>query len=121
MPHGTASNRLRKSIMFSLIKQCGFDICYRCKEVIETEKELSIEHKTPWLDSENPKELFFDLGNISFSHLRCNSSAGRRETEEHGYRAYSFRGCRCDICTKANTLMARKKRAKKKERTGRDR
>lgn len=41
---------------------------------INTVDELSIEHKEPWENSDNPKELFFNLDNISFSHLKCNIS-----------------------------------------------
>lgn len=48
---------------------------------IETVKELSIEQKTPWLDSENPVSVFFDLNNIAFSHLKCNI-ADRRKTNK---------------------------------------
>ena len=72
MPIGTASNRLRKKILFSLVQQTEQDICFRCDQKIERIKELSIEHKIPWLNSENPIELFFDLENIAFSHLACN-------------------------------------------------
>lgn len=77
MPLGTASAKLRKSILFSLLKETGKNICYQCGRVIENEDELSIEHKVPYLDSDNPKELFFSLDNIAFSHLRCNIGAAR--------------------------------------------
>lgn len=72
MPNGTATARLRKSILFQLVKETGRNICHQCGKEIVSEDELSIEHKIPWLDSENPIELFFDLNNIAFSHLRCN-------------------------------------------------
>lgn len=45
MPFGTASARLKKKIMFMLIKKLGEDICYRCGNKIEDVDELSIEHK----------------------------------------------------------------------------
>lgn len=45
--------------------------------------ELSIEHKTPWLDSEDPKALFFDLNNIAFSHLSCNVSAAKHPNKKY--------------------------------------
>lgn len=77
MPLGTASAKLRKSILFSLLKETGKNICYQCGRVIENEDELSIEHKVPYPDSDNPKELFFSLDNIAFSHLRCNIGAAR--------------------------------------------
>lgn len=70
MPYGTAWNRLRKSIMFSLIKELGKDICYVCSKKIETEKSLTIEHKLPW--EGRSKDLFWDLTNIAFSHAKCN-------------------------------------------------
>ncbi|MBP7540882.1 MAG: hypothetical protein KA802_13235 [Saprospiraceae bacterium] len=39
-----------------------------------TRETFSIEHKVSWLNSNNPVELYFDLNNISFSHLSCNIS-----------------------------------------------
>lgn len=77
MPIGTANAKLRKSILFNLLKEYNKNICYQCGKVIEFEEDLSIEHKIPWLDSDNPKELFFSLENIAFSHLKCNIKAAR--------------------------------------------
>lgn len=77
MPYGTASNKLKKNLMFFFAKKCGFDNCYQCGSKIESVDELSVEHKVPWLDSENPIDLFFDVENIAFSHLKCNIGAGR--------------------------------------------
>ena len=72
MPHGTAANRLRKLLLFDLAVKSGLGTCFRCDEPIESAKDLSIEHKVPWLDTEDPVGLFFDLNNIAFSHLSCN-------------------------------------------------
>ena len=72
MSLGKASGKLRKSILFYLLKKVNENFCYRCNKEIKRVEELSIEHKQAWLDSENPIELFFDLKNISFSHLKCN-------------------------------------------------
>lgn len=77
MNFGTASNRLRKIIMFELIKRLNLDTCYQCGCKIDNANEFSVEHKIPWLDSENASGLFFDLDNIAFSHLKCNSGAKR--------------------------------------------
>ena len=77
MPLGTASARLRKRILFNLLKEAGKNICFQCGKTIDSEEELSIEHKIPWLDSDNPKELFFSMDNIAFSHLNCNIKAAR--------------------------------------------
>jgi hypothetical protein len=71
MPHGTAVHRLRKNILFSLLQKHGENICFKCAEIIETAAELSIEHKLPW--EGRSADLFWDLENIAFSHLRCNT------------------------------------------------
>lgn len=78
MPIGTASNRLKKMIMFALLATQGLDVCHQCSNKILTVDELSVEHKEPWLDSEDPVRKFFDLANISFSHLNCNIAAARK-------------------------------------------
>lgn len=85
MNPSTAAGRLRKNVLFSLVQRCGEDLCHQCGNKIETPEELSIEHKTPWLDSEDPVRLFFDLDNISFSHLSCNAAAARKNhvSREH--------------------------------------
>lgn len=104
MPIGTATGRLRKMIIFDLLKRCGENICYRCKREINNIDELSIEHKESWLDKD--VTLFWDLNNIAFSHLSCNCRDGGkplRGTWEHGRPAYLRGQCRCSICTKANT------------------
>lgn len=110
MPIGTASNRLRKSIIFMLLKKQNLNFCFQCNSEIVFENELSIEHKVPYLDSENPIELFFDLNNIAFSHLKCNIGAAKKSwkiTEglddiklTHGSSGYD-RGCKCNICKDA--------------------
>jgi hypothetical protein len=77
-PYGTATNRLRKMLLFDFAKRCGEDICYRCGTRIETIGEFSIEHTIPWQGTPNPKETFFDLAKIAFSHLSCNVGAGEK-------------------------------------------
>lgn len=77
MSYGTARNRLIKQMMFRLAQELGYDKCFQCGNVIESETELSIEHKIPWLDSDNPLELFYDQNNLAFSHLSCNAGASR--------------------------------------------
>mgnify|MGYP001575275578 CR=1 FL=1 len=72
-------NRLRKLIMWSLVQETGKDVCFRCGQRIETIDELSIDHKEAWRSSEDPEEAFLDPTNIAFSHLRCNTTAPRRE------------------------------------------
>jgi len=78
MSHGTAANRLRKIILFSLVCRLKLNMCYRCDGEILSVGDLSIEHKEPWLQADDPVKSFFDLDNIAFSHLSCNSSAAAR-------------------------------------------
>lgn len=80
IPVGTAQHRLRKSILYACIVKLAENVCYRCNTLIENEDELSIEHKIAWLDSEDPIKLFYDLDNIAFSHLSCNSRVARRNS-----------------------------------------
>jgi hypothetical protein len=114
MPHGTAMAQLRKRVLFELLKRHGENICFQCGTVIETVDELSIEHKIPWLDSSSPKELFFEIENIAFSHLHCNVGAARHRESEHGdYNKYQ-KGCRCPDCRSANARNRRITRANHK-------
>lgn len=78
MPFGTANSQLRKSLLFKFVKELGYDNCYRCEKSIETIEEFSIEHKVAWFNTKNPVESFFDLENISFSHMSCNYRAAAR-------------------------------------------
>lgn len=70
MPHGTATARLRKNILFYLLKRLKENTCFKCNKEIEIVEDLSIEHKLPW--EGRSAELFWDLNNIAFSHLKCN-------------------------------------------------
>lgn len=81
MPFGTAANRLRKMLLFHLAVKLNLATCYRCGKCISSEAELSVEHKDAWLDSKDPVRRFFDMENIGFSHLRCNSGAARRSNK----------------------------------------
>lgn len=117
----TAANKLKKMILFQLVQNTKCDRCYQCSEKIKTAEELSIEHIIPWLDSENPKELFFDISNIAFSHLKCNIAASRKIEAKHGTRQKYKKGCRCEICKTAVTLETAFYRAKRKVKTGKDR
>jgi hypothetical protein len=116
MPLGTASNRLRKSLLFFLVKKLNLDICFQCKMKIENESELSIEHMQPWQGSDDPKGKFFDLSNIAFSHLKCNVDAGgNRQAASHGSVKSYMNGCRCKNCCRANTRKVARYRRNKKQ------
>lgn len=76
MSHSTAAAKLRKILLFSLAKKCGMGKCIRCGKKLTLET-FSIDHVTPWLHSDNPIKLYFDIDNIGFSHLSCNVKESR--------------------------------------------
>ena len=71
---GKALGVLKKAIMFSLVIETGRNICYRCGEEIINTNEFSIEHIENWILSNNPKDRFYNLKNIAFSHRKCNTT-----------------------------------------------
>lgn len=77
MNFSTATNRLRKKIMFHLAGKVGKTECYHCSKIIKVASDFTIEHEIPWLYSVDPINLFFDIKNISFSHRKCNVDAAR--------------------------------------------
>jgi len=81
-PYGTARNKLIKQLLFKFVKELELNNCYHCGKEILDIRQLSIEHKKPWLNSEDPITLFYDLENIAFSHLSCNCAASE-QTEEN--------------------------------------
>jgi len=82
MPYGTAMARLRKMILFHLIKRLNKDRCFRCGETIKDIDELSVDHKVPW--RKNSPRLFWDMENIAFSHWQCNTEAADRKRPARG-------------------------------------
>ena len=109
MSLGAARNKLHKSILFKLICEAELNECYQCGDFINNVDNLSIEHKEPWLYSNNPVDLYFDLTNIAFSHLKCNSGAARRNKTSCGsLTRYINHGCRCDECTKSKSDYSKK-------------
>ncbi|WP_285374251.1 hypothetical protein [Pseudomonas sp. lyk4-TYG-107] len=106
MDPGTASNRLVKDVLFKLLSELKHR-CHHCGLEM-SRKDFSIEHKVPWLDSDDPVTLFFDLDNVAFSHIGCNVGA-RRQTKKAmcGTRSKYTTGCRCDSCKAANAAAYR--------------
>lgn len=108
MNPSTASGRLVKDLLFSFVVKFG-NRCFHCGGDL-TRETFSIEHKKPWLDSEDPVRLYFDLENIAFSHQSCNRAAARpasgyskpnRRKPPHGAIRCYQNGCRCDECRRA--------------------
>ena len=118
MNPSTASHRLKKSILFDFAKQLGHNWCYQCGAEIEDIQKFTIEHKRPWLDSDNPTEVFFDLENIAFSHAECNYGAARVKEGMPCPSVTAYRkGCRCNGC-KACRAEYRKNRKLLKKKNG---
>ena len=90
--------------MYELAKKAGLSRCHRCKLLITDVAEFSVEHIEPWLW--NDVKLFWDINNIAFSHLSCNSASAQVKTECGSYSRY-LRGCRCPVCV--NEYKIRKK------------
>ena len=104
IPYGTAGNRLRKALLFKYVKKCHEDICFKCNKKIILIEDFTIEHKVPWQNKH--VSLFWDLGNISFSHKKCNKRELRYPNgRNHGTRGkYDVEKCRCDLCRKAKSI-----------------
>jgi len=111
MNPSTASGRLVKDLLFNFVKKADIT-CFQCGGEL-TRDTFSIEHKTPWLDSESPIDLYFDTDNISYSHLNCNIKSARKRGPtviEHGtVTGYVDKGCRCDPCKEAKASYSKKK------------
>jgi len=106
MNPSTASNRLVKQLLFSFGERLDMQWCFQCGAKIDGIDDMSIEHKIPWLHSEDPIGLYYDLDNIAFSHKICNYAASRARSSKHpcpSPAAYR-RGCRCEECIISNSL-----------------
>jgi len=111
MDPGTASHRLKKAVLFSFAKKLDLNWCYQCGAEIESINKFTLEHKVPWLDSDDPKDLFFNLDNIAFSHASCNYAASRARKGRPCPSVTAYRnGCRCDGCKAKRREYQRNKR-----------
>ena len=75
-------SKLNRQILFSLVQELHKDICHKCNTKIEDIKDFSIEHIIPWQVNKSA-ELFWDIKNISFSHLKCNIPSVYRGRNSH--------------------------------------
>lgn len=100
MSWGRARHMLHQDIMFEFV--VSKRNCYHCGLPM-TRDNFSIEHKSPWLDSEDPKGKFFEIDNIDFSHLNCNVAKRRNSrSSAHGsIGMYRHHRCRCALCKHA--------------------
>jgi len=107
MSHGAARNLLVNELMYNMIKDLGKNTCFRCREMISSPDDLSIDHIEPWEGAEDARKKFFDLDNIAFSHRSCNSSYGRHEI---GKRVT----IKCSSCHREFSILESDYRRKKK-------
>lgn len=70
MSTSKADGRLRKLILYDLVKKVELNVCYRCNLPILSAEDLSIDHKKEWRNVD--PILYWDLNNIAFSHKKCN-------------------------------------------------
>lgn len=89
MNPSTAQHRLLKDILWDLVVKANLDTCCKCGNKM-CRNTFSIEHIVPWLDSENPVDLFFNLNNIAFSHLLCNIADRRNPQKWDDREAYEL-------------------------------
>lgn len=75
MPFGTAQSQLKKKLLFHLAGKLGMLQCYRCRDLIKSLDNFSIEHTESWQYAKVPVDIFFDVEKIAFSHLACNIGA----------------------------------------------
>jgi hypothetical protein len=121
MKYGTACNKLRKLILFTLVKETKRNICYQCKKEITSIDDFTIEHKIPWLDSLEPKKLFFSIDNIGFSHYKCNIRVARKINKKYATRNQRVRESSKrirDRIRKTNPELLRQIRREQYRRTG---
>lgn len=77
---GECIHRARRKIVNEIIRRYFQDkegeiYCHRCGE--EVTGEFHMDHIIPWINSPEPKLLYFDLNNIAPSHPGCNSAVSR--------------------------------------------
>ncbi len=97
MSPSSATHKLRKILLYESLKQLGKLCCFQCEKEIVSLDEFTVEHKIPWLYSDNPAELYFDLSNVAYSHQKCNSGAARKGPLL-GARKYTDDGRQCSAC-----------------------
>src|ERR1700681_3132346 len=73
-----ATRKLRNLVLLNLLVLSGRNSCFRCHELMTENRPPTIDHEEAWRSAEDPISRFFDLENIQFSHLGCNSRASDR-------------------------------------------
>lgn len=90
---GNPNWKLLRYVLFETIKRKNLNICYKCKQIIDTLEEFTVSHKVPWRTTRNregDKDLFWDLNNIAFEHSFCNLPDDW--TNQFGYKGIHHNG-----------------------------
>lgn len=112
---GTAAHRLLKDLLFDFVLRAGHR-CHQCGGEMEREN-FSIEHKIPWLHSDDPKGLFFDLENIAYSHLKCNIAVARKTNKVYADAAERSRATFARYYARhSDKILARKEARRQRQR-----
>jgi hypothetical protein len=77
--------------IYNMLSALNYTKCYRCGEEL-TITDLSIDHIIDWMNAPNPKEMYFDLSNIEFSHLNCNMRAAKITEANNKVRVTGYKG-----------------------------
>ena len=88
MEFGKANHQLFRKVMFTWAEKAGMNHCKKCTKPIKDIKDWTVEHIKPWFlgsNDEERKNLFYDFGNIGFSHLHCNSATANLGKGKSGY------------------------------------
>lgn len=64
--------------MWDLLLRTGATACCICGEEME-EGNYSVEHKIPWLHTEDPLATYMNIENIGYAHHRCNVRLARKK------------------------------------------
>lgn len=73
MSYVKAYRRLIREIVFQFFSDRLKRVyCYRCGKEIDHISDFHIDHKIPWLWSDNPVSNFFNIDNLAASHSACN-------------------------------------------------
>lgn len=105
---GTATYKLYRLVIWSLLQELGRAICYRCNGPL-IEGEFHLDHKQPWRYTEDPIGLFFDLNNVAFSHPKCNLTARKVVHRPSVMRTHCKRGHIFDV---GNTYLEHRRDAR---------
>lgn len=99
----TARNRLDRDLLFAFAKKLGHK-CHRCGKDL-TRDTFSVDHIENWSMSDDPVKAFFDIDNVAFSHMWCNTKerTERSIKKDHGLHMYDRHGCRCSVCKNAKS------------------